>query len=52
MNAKRLIVMAVIVLLVAAFFAFDLGRFLTLEYLQRIITGSLYLPAPPGRANQ
>jgi len=33
-NITRLIVVALLLLLVGTFFAFDLGRFLTLEYLQ------------------
>ena len=34
MPKKKLIIVALLVLLVAAFFAFDLGRFLSLEYIK------------------
>jgi pyruvate/2-oxoglutarate dehydrogenase complex dihydrolipoamide dehydrogenase (E3) component/uncharacterized membrane protein YdjX (TVP38/TMEM64 family) len=34
MNKKKLVIVAVLVALVVAFFAFDLGRFLSLEYLK------------------
>ena len=34
MNRRKLIVIAVVLALVAAYFAFDLGRFFSLEYLK------------------
>ena len=35
MNRSKLIVILLLVAAVAAFFAFDLGRFLSLEYIKR-----------------
>jgi pyruvate/2-oxoglutarate dehydrogenase complex dihydrolipoamide dehydrogenase (E3) component/uncharacterized membrane protein YdjX (TVP38/TMEM64 family) len=48
MSRKKLLVIAVLVALVAAFFAFDLGRFLSLEQLKQSQAGfaSLYAERP------
>jgi pyruvate/2-oxoglutarate dehydrogenase complex dihydrolipoamide dehydrogenase (E3) component/uncharacterized membrane protein YdjX (TVP38/TMEM64 family) len=48
MSGRKLLLIAVLVALVAAFFAFDLGRFLSLEYIKQSQAGfaALYAERP------
>ena len=50
MSKKKLLIVAVLVALVVAFFAFDLGRFLSLDYLKSQQAGfaALYAESPLG----